>query len=129
METSQGSPLPNRFESSPNEIFPVYYVFEFLAGAKSVLALSAAPNGLAILGLGGERGARRYLLTNLEVASKRVRCRFAGPSFTVRFLDDVNVARLRRGLQSEGQVHQVADGSSEIDFPGMSIAFITPDLE
>ena len=129
METSHGSPLPNRFASSPNEIFPLYYVFEFLAGAKSVLALSAAPNGLAILGLRGERGSRRYLVTNLEPVTKRVRCRFAGPSFTVWLLHDANVDRLRTGLQPEVQVHQVANGSSEIDLPGMSIAFITPGLE
>src|SRR5262249_51786274 len=51
METSHGSPLPDRFESFPNETFPLYYVFEFLAGAKSILDLGPPPDGLATLGV------------------------------------------------------------------------------
>lgn len=33
METAQGSPLPDQFRSAPGMIFPVYWVFAFLAGA------------------------------------------------------------------------------------------------
>jgi D-apionolactonase len=124
METSRGSPLPEQFGSSPNELFPIYSVFEFLAGASSVLALSAAPEGLAILGLRDAKGTRRYLLANLEIAPRQVRCRFTGPSLEVGLLCDANIDSIRNGLPLRPQVYPVTGGNCDIDLPGMSIALI-----
>jgi hypothetical protein len=129
METSRGSPLSDRFGSAPNEIFPLFYVFEFLAGATSVLALSAAPDGLAFLGLRDASGSRRYIITNLETIPKRIRCRFSGSGLEVCFLSEANVDQQRKGTPLKMAVYQVVGGSVEIDLPAMSIALVRPNAE
>jgi hypothetical protein len=128
METSWGSPLPDRFASSPNEIFPVFYVFEFLAGATSVLALSAAPDGLAILGLRDGSGSRRYIVTNLETIPQRVRCRFSGSGLEVNFLSEASVDQ-GTGTPFKRAIYQAVGASVEFDLPAMSLAFICPNAE
>jgi hypothetical protein len=129
METSRGSPLSDRFGSAPNEIFPLFYVFEFLAGATSVLALSAAPDGLAFLGLRDASGSRRYIITNLETIPKRIRCRFSGSGLEVCFLSEANVDQQRKGTPLKMAVYQVVGASVEIDLPAMSIALVRPNAE
>ena len=124
METSHGSLLPDRFESVPNEIFPVYYVFESLAGAHSVLALRPAPDGLAVLGLRDENGIPRYLVVNLEVTPKRVRCRSAREAFELRGLNSSTLEDARNGIAPKPEVLRMANGSGEFDLPGISITFI-----
>lgn len=44
METAQGSPLPDQFRSAPGMIFPVYWVFAFLAGASRAPIISTQTN-------------------------------------------------------------------------------------
>lgn len=129
METSGGSPLPDRFGSVPNEIFPVFYVFQFLAGATSVLALSAAPDGLAIMGLRDSTGARRYIITNLETIPKRIRCRFSGSGLEISFLTEANIDQQRKGVPLKKAIYQVMGASVELDLPAMSIAFVCPHAE
>ena len=124
METSHGSLLPDRFESVPNEIFPVYYVFESLAEAHSVLALRPAPDGLAVLGLSDENGIPRYLVVNLEVTPKRVRCRSAREAFELRGLNSSTLEDARNGIAPKPEVLRMANGSGEFDLPGISITFI-----
>ena len=129
METSEGSPLPDRFGSAPNEIFPLFSVFQFLAGATSVLALSVVPDGLAILGLRDDNWVRRYIITNLEAIPKRIRCRFSGSGLEVSFLTEANVDQQRKGVPLNKAVYRAVSASVEIDLPPLSIAFVRPNAE
>ena len=129
METGRGSLLPDRFESFPNELFPMYYVFEFLAGATSVLALGAAPDGLAVIGLRDANGARRYLIANIESVAKQVRCRSLAQALALRFLSEANIDSIRSERPLKIEAYPVTAGNCQIDIPGMSIALIRPNPE
>jgi len=75
METADGSPLPEKFRSFPGMLFPVYWVFAFLAGAEeaAVLPLSSE-RPLFVQGLAFQNGHRlRLLVANLQPYSQAVR--------------------------------------------------------
>jgi len=75
METTDGSPLPEKFPSFPGMIFPVYWVFAFLTGAKQatwVRLRSERP--LLLDGLAFKRDNTLALLfSNLQPCPQRVR--------------------------------------------------------
>jgi D-apionolactonase len=125
METDLGSPLSAKFDSSPEEIFPLYYVLEFVARASSVLRLSDRPlDGVSVLGLGDRDGATRYLLANLENVPKRIHCRMAAKAVELRILSETNLDGLRRGILPEAEHLSLSGEGLDFDFPGMSVAQI-----
>jgi hypothetical protein len=73
-ESRQGNPLPHRFRSSPGMIYPVYYVFDFLAKAKGARILQTSlDRPLLLCGLAFEKDNRLGLLvSNLQPASQEV---------------------------------------------------------
>jgi D-apionolactonase len=130
MESERGSPLPAKFGSSANEIFPLYHVFEFIAGATSALRLrSAPPDGLSALALRDRNGSKRYLLANLEADPKRVRCRLPADTAELRILDHTNVDALRRGTLPRAEHHSLVEGALDFDFPGTSLALVQLNRE
>lgn len=74
METAGGSPLPGRFRSVPGMIFPVYWVFGFLAGAEgAVVRPLRADRPLTAGGFLFETGERRGgVVANLLAAAQTV---------------------------------------------------------
>jgi D-apionolactonase len=125
METDLGSPLPAKFDSSPEEIFPLYYVLEFVAGASSVLRLdNALSDCVSVLGLRDRDGSTRYLLANLEAFSKRIRCRVATNAVELRILSETNLDALRKGTLPEAKRLSLSENALDFDFPGMSLALI-----
>jgi hypothetical protein len=125
METDQGSPLSAKFDSSPNEIFPLYYVLEFVAGASSVLRLSnSLLDGVSALGLRDRDASTRYLLANLETVPKRIRCQAAGKGIELRILSETNLDTLRKGILPEAKHLSLSGEALDFDFPGMSLALI-----
>jgi D-apionolactonase len=125
METDLGSPLPAKFDSSPEEIFPLYYVLEFVAGASSVLRLSDHPlDGVSVLGLRDRDGATRYLLANLEAVPKRIRCRSAAQAIELKILCGTNLDGLRKGILPEAEQLSLSGEGLDLDLPGMSVALI-----
>jgi hypothetical protein len=125
METDLGSPLPAKFDSSPDELFPLYYVLEFVAGASSVLRLdNALSDGVSVLGLRDRDGSTRYLLANLESISKRIRCRVATNAIELLILSETNLDALRKGTLPEAEHLSLSGNALDFDFPGMSLALI-----
>jgi hypothetical protein len=75
LETAQGSPLPARFRSFPGMIFPVYWVFAFLARARGGALLRLhSDRPLLVQGLAwrSERGLSA-LVANLQLRPQAVR--------------------------------------------------------
>ena len=74
LESRQGSPLPQKFRSNPGMIYPVYYVFEFLAKAKGAKILETRLNRPLLLGgLAFEKDNRLGLLvSNLQPTTQEV---------------------------------------------------------
>jgi hypothetical protein len=125
LETGSGSPLPTKFDSSPDEIFPLYYVLEFVAGASSVQRLSnPLLNGVSVLGLRDRDTSTRYLLANLEAASKRIRCRTAAKAVELNILSETNLDTLRKGILPEAKCLSPSEETLDFDFPGMSLALV-----
>jgi D-apionolactonase len=125
METDLGSPLPAEFDSSPMEIFPLYYVLEFVSGASSVLRLSNPPlDSVSVLGLRNRAGSTRYLLANLEPVPRRIRCRSAAKAIELMILSETNLDGLRRGILPDGKHHSPSGEGLDLDLPGMSVALI-----
>jgi D-apionolactonase len=125
METDLGSPLSAKFASSPKEIFPLYYVMEFVSGASSVLLLSNPPlEGVSALGLRDRDGSTRYLLANLEPVPRRIRCGSAAKDIDLRILSETNIDALRRGVLPESEHLSPSGEAFDLDFPGMSVALI-----
>lgn len=68
LETSEGSPLPQKFRSSAGMLFPVYWIFSWLAGAKRApLRRLSSERPLLVKGLAFEDGnCLRLLAVNLQ---------------------------------------------------------------
>jgi hypothetical protein len=125
VETNLGSSLPAKFDSSPDEVFPLYYVLEFVAGANSVLRLSnPLLDSVSALGLRDRDGATRYLLANLEDVPKRIRCRLDAEAIELKILSETNLDSLRRGILPEAKHLSPSGEALEFEFPGMSVALV-----
>jgi hypothetical protein len=74
METAHGSPLPEKFCSFPGMIYPVYWVFDFLTGAKgAALRPLRCDQPLLLDGLAFQQGERlAVLVANLQPQSQEV---------------------------------------------------------
>jgi hypothetical protein len=68
METAAGSPLPQQFPSTPAMIFPLYYVFAFLAGGKGAKLVEViSPKSIFVEGVGFEgEGELALAIANLQ---------------------------------------------------------------
>ena len=125
VETELGSPLSTKFDSSPDEVFPLYYVLEFVAGASSVLRLgNALLDCVSVLGLRNRDASTRYLLANLEAVPKRIRCGAAAKAIELCILSETNLDTLGKGTLPEAEHLSISGEALDFDFPGMSLALI-----
>jgi D-apionolactonase len=93
LETTDGSPMPDRFPSTPGQVFPVWHVFAALSGWHDgrVLAVSAT-DPLRITGLAVRMDERiGMLVANVTPVAQRVRITgLEGQAVSVRLLDDAS---------------------------------------
>jgi hypothetical protein len=75
LETMTGSPLPEKFRSFPGMVYPVYWVFAFLAGAKEAALLHVTSDQpLLVEGLAFKKGSRTgILVANLQPQPQEIR--------------------------------------------------------
>ncbi len=76
MERAEGSPLPDRFPSTPGAVFPVFHVLaDVNEGLDEELLPLSSSRPLSAQGLALRRGGRyRVLVANLEPEGRRVFC-------------------------------------------------------
>jgi hypothetical protein len=93
MEAAEGSPLPDRFPSTPGGVFPLYHVFAGLAdfaGGECFLPVSSDPLRFQALLL-RKNGRERLLLANLTRQPQTVSlAQWTAPAH-VRILDETSV--------------------------------------
>jgi hypothetical protein len=92
METEAGSPVPDKFQSLPGAVFPLYHVLadvgEF-AGGEVVPTRSSQPlrvDGLALR----KDGRLRVLIANLSAQPQQVTVHNLGQQVRLRTLDETN---------------------------------------
>lgn len=92
METEAGSPVPDKFQSLPGAVFPLYHVLadvgEF-AGGEIVPTRSSQPlrvDGLALR----QEGWLRILIANLSAEPQQVTVQNLGQQVRLRTLDETN---------------------------------------
>jgi D-apionolactonase len=94
METEAGSPLPDKFPSTPGAVYPLYHVLadigEFTRGQVRPVISSDTLRVEAILLQNPEHRRARLLLANWTAKPQQVRVLF-GTNGTVRVLDETNV--------------------------------------
>jgi hypothetical protein len=93
METEAGSPIPEKFQSLPGSVFPLYHVLadvgEF-AGGEVIPTQSS--NILKVDGLAlRKQDQTRIILANLSAEPQQMTVQNLGEQASVRYLDETNV--------------------------------------
>jgi hypothetical protein len=95
------SPNQDSSRSALGEIFPVYYVFEALAGNGHLRPVSVSdPTLVAALGCSNERGQSNCLIANLTRHSQNVDLEVPAPELGLLSIDETNVSSAREGRLS-----------------------------
>ena len=98
METEAGSLNPALFGSAPGEIFPMYYVFEALAGANQLLPIVNSDLQLvAAVACRKESGHSTCLLANLMRLPLTVELEIPVPELRLLTIDEINLSDAREG--------------------------------
>jgi hypothetical protein len=130
LEVDAGSPMPERFPSSPASVFPLYHVFRDLADIKAgKLVEATASEPLLVDGLALRvNGALRVLLANL---TPRPQVASVGPlpaaKFKVRLLDEETAPRAMsdpEGFHASGTIITLRDGRLRLQLPPYAVARI-----
>jgi D-apionolactonase len=89
METVRGSPPPEKFPSSPGEIFPVYHVFAALAGAEKLVVPNVpAPQEIASILFRSDSGNElKILLANLSSGPSSIEIELPHKTVTVQRME------------------------------------------
>jgi D-apionolactonase len=92
LERDAGSQSPVEFDSTPGEIFPVYYVFEAFAGARHLLPVSVSDSQrIAALAFSKEENRSTCLLTNLTRRIQSVDVGHLSRAVSVAMIDETHV--------------------------------------
>jgi hypothetical protein len=130
LEVDAGSPMPERFPSSPGSVFPLYHVFRDLADIKAgKLVEATASEPLLVDGLALRvNGALHVLLANL---TPRPQVASVGPlpaaKFQVRLLDEETAPRAMsdpEGFHASGTVTTLSGGRLRLQLPPYAVARI-----
>ncbi len=99
METETGSPNPVLFGSTGGEIFPMYYVFEALAGAQRLMPTNVSdPQLIAALAFRNENGRSCCLLANLTRRAQRVELDLSARDLSITAIDEAHLSAARDGI-------------------------------
>jgi hypothetical protein len=130
VEVDTGSPMPERFPSSPKTLFPVYHVFRDLADLKSgqvVEATASAPLLVDALAL-RVKGAMHVVVANL---TPRTQVATVGPfrakEVRVRLLDENTAPQASsdpEGFAASGLVTSPSDGRLSLELLPYAVARI-----
>ncbi len=130
METTQGSPLPQKFASVPGGVFPLYYILvnvgEF-AGGEVIQSTSSAPLQVESLVLHKD-GQTRILLANFTAQPQQAVLHPVRGQATIRRLDETTVAvAMSNPAEFRAQTPEVvaiSDGKLELTLPPFGLARI-----
>jgi D-apionolactonase len=125
METELGCPLPELFGSEPGEIFPVYYVFAALSGARHLLPTSVSdPRVLAAVTVRTHLGRSVCVLANLTPERLTVTVEVSAPTLLLRVIEDANLSRIRRGERPESTEKPLKEGRARLDLASYAVAML-----
>jgi D-apionolactonase len=128
MESPTGSPLPDRFPSQPDTVFPVYHLFADLAGYDRVYPVRCSdPLAVAGLGLASAKGrSSRLLITNLRNHLQRIRIHCPSIEAALTILDSTSAEEAthapERFRARPGQRVAAAGGLIELELSPFAIA-------
>ena len=133
METGAGSPAPEKFQSIPGAVFPLYHVLadvgEF-AGGEVIPVTSGNP--LAVEGLAIRReGKTRVIVANLSPGGQQVSLENLAGAAWVRYLDETNVIEAMQSPEAfraqPGEAHSTTEGRLALTLRPYAVARV--DLE
>ena len=133
LETTTGSPLPEKFRSFPGGVFPLYHILadvgEF-AGGEVLVSKSSDPlktEGIVLR----KNGKTRTLLANLTPDSQQVRVQDLAETVRVRHLDETNahdaMASPETFRAERGELVQTTNGTLELNLFPYAVAQIDSD--
>jgi hypothetical protein len=97
-ETEEGSANFQQFGSTPGEIFPVYYVFDALAGAQRLLSVTVSdPRRIAALAFSNGDGRSSCLLANLTGIVQSIELDGVASGLHISRIDEGNLLEAREG--------------------------------
>ncbi len=115
METEEGSAYFRQFGSTPGEIFPVYYVFEALAGAQRLLSVTVSdPRRIAALAFSEGDGRSTCLLANLTDGVQSIELDCLASGLRISGIDDGNLPGAREGRSPAW--HPLMTGQERVAF-------------
>lgn len=128
METEAGSPVPDKFQSLPGAVFPLYHVLadvgEFAAG-EVIPTRSSQPLQMDGLALRHE-GRLRVVLANLSPEPQQVLVQNLGQQVRVRTMDETNAAEAMQNPEAfraqAGELVQTSGGSLALRLRPFAIA-------
>ena len=130
METKYGSPIPEKFYSFKESVFPLYHVFadvgEFADG-EIISTSSSNPlkiNGLAI----NKEGQIRIILANLVSEVQQLTVKNLGSSVNIRHLNESNIEEAMKSPETfraqNFKKHVTANGSLKLELLPYAIVCI-----
>lgn len=127
MEQEKGSDLPAKFPSVPGMVFPMYFVFAWLAECQQVARLAFSGRGLEGIAGWDEQNKLRLLVANVG-AEERAFTIEGSRSLRVRMLDMTNVERAisepEQFETSESRILSQSGGMGRVRLPAYAIARI-----
>jgi hypothetical protein len=115
METEEGSAYSRQFGSTPEEIFPAYYVFEALAGAQRLLSVTVSdPRRIAALAFSEEDGRSTCLLANLTGSVQSIELDCLASGLRISGIDEGNLPGAREGRSPAW--HPLGTGQERVAF-------------
>ncbi len=127
MEREKGSDLPGKFPSLPGMVFPMYFVFAWLAECKQVARVAFPGPGLEGIAGWDEQNKLRLLVANVG-AEERAFTIEGSRSLRVRMLDMTNVERAisepEQFETSESRLLSQSGGVGRVSLPAYAIARI-----
>jgi hypothetical protein len=133
METAAGSPVPERFASIPDGVFPMYHVFADLAEfAGGEVVASTSSDILTVDSLALRRDGRtRILLANFTPDAQSVTLADLHGRWSLRLLDASNAEQaMRQPEQFRLQASQTLDAAGDglrLELPPFAVARIDQD--
>jgi D-apionolactonase len=128
METAKGSPLPDRFRSIPNAVFPLYHVLGWVgdfAGGNALPSTSSDPLKVESFVLGSGQ-TTAMLLANLTGESQRVRVNGLNGKFAMKRLDETNAENAMADPEEfradKGEKMRAEQGRIEVELKPYGIA-------
>lgn len=130
MERAEGSPIPEKFRSLPNGIFPIWYILHAVADFWSgTLTGLDSSDPLRVDGIILRRGSHsRVVLANFSEHSQSARLALSGESYRVQIISTINALALMRDTHAfQAMTMRIVapqEGVLRLDLPPFALAFL-----